>query len=203
MEFLFARPFTVVFYTTLTLLIIWARSRSFEFTPFGWNKCNGIGWRARKHTFNVLVMCFVLRSFNAHFHWILYTLLVCVRVCALVYIDVFDRVVLSRSYNNTTKYFTFVSHFALRFSVSHAYTNTHTHSFIHWSFSPSPSLVWFVWVYFWVCAYFACNGVCVCVCACVWIFVMYYNLVRSMCSLSLVRWRRLIVVSEVLFRTIE
>lgn len=58
--------FVIAFYSTLKLLIVWARSRSFGLTPFCcWNKCNGIGWSARKNTFNVLVYdvsCFVQRS---------------------------------------------------------------------------------------------------------------------------------------------
>lgn len=144
MESKFVWLFVIVFYSILTLLIIWARSRSFEFTPFGcWNKCNSIGWRARKHTFNRSCMiCFVFRSYVRSFVWSTliftecYTLLarlcsymlwwylygivwVWMWVCMRVSIYVFDRVV--RSYNNTLKYFTFVSHqvillsFALRF----------------------------------------------------------------------------------------
>lgn len=42
--FLFSWPLVTTFYFVLTLVISWARWRSFHFTPLSWNnKCNGIG----------------------------------------------------------------------------------------------------------------------------------------------------------------
>lgn len=75
--------------------------------------------------------------------------------------------------------------------------HTHTLNQTDLSLSPSPSIVFlFVWVFSFVVCVRVCNT-----CRCI---SVYYNSDRSMCSLSLiVRWRRLIVVSELLLEQLN
>lgn len=117
--------FVIAFYSILKLLIIWARSRSFKLTPFCcWNKCNGIGWRARSCA---CILCFVFRSlirtecYIKHCCLCLYRCIrgvyvvwcECTSACVRSSLYVFDRVFSSSSYNNTSKCFTFVSHWVI------------------------------------------------------------------------------------------
>lgn len=154
--------FVIAFYSILKLLIIWARSRSFKLTPFCcWNKCNGIGWRARKNTFNVLVyyvLCFV-RSFAPNAissiavcvcidvfvvsMW--YGVSVRVRVCVLVYmcLIVFLAAAATTIHRNVLHLYRIELFFWIELFVFNFLMHTHTlnRTDLSPSLSPSSSII--------------------------------------------------------------
>lgn len=179
--------FVIAFYSILTLLIIWARSRSFEFTPFGcWNKCNGIGWRALKNTHSMCLCNMFCVSFIRSFVrstlilFVCYTLLdrvcicivlvfvwcwVSVSACVLVYMSEATTIHRNILHLYHIKLVFWVLLFVFRFLM-----NTYTHSYRYFSIT-SACILLLVWVFFqFECSFHASMYVRACVtlaCICV------------------------------------